>query len=235
MYPKHGALSVKRNITILTAFEFLRRESEKQGTKEGHKQTKQDTKVKMVSCLNDSQVRLITTVVDIVGNTGKRQSVRAFIDQGSQASFVVSDLVRSLGAPKVKEINLAIQGFTLTTEHTQTSLHELRVLDCSGTYHTMNVIKKKALNLNIPTVSGVLERWRNRGIEISDAEGRCASDNIQLLIGADFANKFLHEKTEVNGEVAWRTSFGWVLLGVVSKTIRALCKIVCCQKRKRKP
>ena len=56
----------------------------------------------------------------------------------------------------------------------------------------MNVIKKKALNLNIPTVSGeVLERWRNRGIEIGDAEGRCASDNIQLLIGVDFANKFL--------------------------------------------
>ena len=88
--------------------------------------------------------------------------------------------------------------------------HELRVLDCSGTYHTMNVIKKKALNPNIPMVSGeVLERWRNRGIEVSDAEGRCASDDMQLLIGADFANKFLHEKTEVNGEVAWRTSFGW--------------------------
>ena len=28
----------------------------------------------------------------------------------------------------------------------QTSVHELRVLDCAGTYHTMNVIKKKALN-----------------------------------------------------------------------------------------
>ena len=74
------------------------------------------------------------------------------------------------------------------------------------------------MNLNIPTVSGeVRERWRNRGIEISDAEGCCVSDNIQLLIGADFANKFLHEKTEVNGEVPWRTSFGWVLSGVVSK------------------
>ena len=36
--------------------------------------------------------------------------------------------------------------------------HELRVLDCSGTYHTMKVIKKTALNLNIPMVSGeVLE------------------------------------------------------------------------------
>ena len=61
-----------------------------------------------------------------------------------------------------------------------------------------------------------MEKSRDQ-VEISDAEGRCANDNIQLLIGADFANKFLHEKTEVNGEVAWRTSFGWVVSGVVSK------------------
>ena len=145
---------------------------------EGHKQTKQDTKIKMFSCLNGTQVRLMTTVVDIVGGNGKRQLVRAFIDPKHRSWCL---MIRSLGAPKVKE------GFTSTTEHAQASEHKLRVLDCSGTYHTMNVIKKKAL---IPTVSGnVLERWRNRGIEICDAEGRCASDrdNIQSRIGADFA------------------------------------------------
>ena len=38
---------------------------------------------------------------------------------------------------------------------------------------------------------------------------------VQILIGADFANKFLHDKKEVEGEVPWRTSFGWVLSGVV--------------------
>ena len=141
MYPKHGARSVKET-SLLTAFEFLRRESETK-TKEGHKQTKQDTKIKMVTCLNDTPDRLMTPVVDIVGSNGKRQSVRAFIDQGSQASFVVSHLVRKLGAPKVKEINLAIQGFSSTTEHAQTTVHELRFLDFFGTYHTMNVIKKK--------------------------------------------------------------------------------------------
>ena len=80
----------------------------------------------------------------------------------------------------------------------------------------MNVIKRKALNLDIPTISAdVIQRWRDRGIEVSDHEGKFDSENIQVLIGADFANKFMHDKKEVEGEVAWRTSFGWVLSGVV--------------------
>ena len=42
----------------------------------------------MVSCLNSSNVRLMTAAVDVVGPNGKRKTVSAFIDQGAQASFV---------------------------------------------------------------------------------------------------------------------------------------------------
>ena len=72
------------------------------------------------------------------------------------------------------------------------------------------------MNLDIPTISAdVIQRWRDRGIEVSDHEGKCDSENIQMLIGADFASTFMHDQKEVEGEVAWRTSFGWVLSGVV--------------------
>ena len=104
--------------------------------------SKQETKVKMVSCLNSSNVLLMTAAVDVVSSSGVRRKVRAFIDQGSQlqASFVTSDLVSSLEAPQIREVNLSIQGFSGKTDTAQTSVHELRVIDCSGTYHVLNVI-----------------------------------------------------------------------------------------------
>ena len=127
-----------------------------------------ETKVKMVSCLNSSNVLLMTAAVDVVSSSGVRRKVRAFIDQGSQASFVTSDLVSSLEAPQIREVNLSIQEFSGKTDSAQTSVHELRVIDCSGTYHVLNVIKRKALNLDIPTISAdVIQRWRERGIEVS--------------------------------------------------------------------
>ena len=104
----------------------------------------------------------MTAAVDFVSSFGVRRKVRAFIDQGSQASFVTSDLVSSLEAPQIREVNLSIQGFSGKTDTAQTSVHELRVIDCSGTYHVLNVIKRKALNLDIPTISAdVIQRWRS--------------------------------------------------------------------------
>ena len=172
--------------------------------------------MQMVSCLNSSNVRLMTAAVDVVGPNGKRKTVRAFIDQGGQTSFVMADLVRSMVAPKVKEVRFAIQGFSATTKNTNTSVNEMHVIYCAGTHLTMNMIKRKNLKLDIPVVSTELgQRWRSRGVEVSDSTGRCPSEDIQILIGADFANQFLQEKKEVEGEVAWKTNFGWVLSGNV--------------------
>ena len=144
----------------------------------------------------------MAAAVDVVSSSGVRRKVRAFIDQSSQASFVTSNLVGSLEAPQTGEVNLSIQGFSGKTDTAQTSVHELRVIDCSGTYHVLNVIKRKALNLDIPTISAdAIQRWRDHGIEVSGHEGKCDSENIQVLIGADFANKFMHDKKEV--ELRW--------------------------------
>ena len=75
--------------------------------------SKQETKVKMVSCLNSSNVLLMTAAVDVVSSSRVRRKVRAFIDQGSQTSFVTSDMVGSLEAPQIREVNLSIQGFSV--------------------------------------------------------------------------------------------------------------------------
>ena len=40
--------------------------------------------------------------------------------------------------------------------------------------------------------------------------------NIQILIGADYINRFLIHKREEHGEVAWLSRFGWVLSGPIA-------------------
>ena len=78
----------------------------------------------------------------------------------------------------------------------------------------MTALEKNDLNLNIPPVSPVvIERWKNRGVELSENELHDDSRGIELMIGADYINKFLIEKKVVDGEAAWLSNFGWVLSG----------------------
>ena len=63
----------------------------------------------------------------------------------------------------------------------------------------------------------IVRRWRSRGIEVSDSE-EISGGKIHLLIGADYVNQFLKEQIVVEGEVAWKSSFGWVLSGPVKTT-----------------
>ena len=63
----------------------------------------------------------------------------------------------------------------------------------------------------------IVRRWRSRGIEVSDSEEK-SRGKIHLLIGADYVNQFLKEQIVVEGEVAWKSSFGWVLSGPVKTT-----------------
>ena len=81
---------------------------------------------------------------------------------------------------------VAVQGFGTTTETFNTSIHEIKVVDAHGSHHSISAIKRSDLNLSIPLVSTkvtVVQRWRERGIEVSDANTTDSSE-IWLLIGA---------------------------------------------------
>ena len=106
-----------------------------------------------------------------------------------------------------------VQEFGTKTETFDTSIHEVKVVDAHGSHHSISAIKRSDLNLSIPPVpTKVVQRWRERGIEVSDANSTDSSE-IWLLIGADYANQFLKEQRIVDGEVAWLSSFGWLLSG----------------------
>ena len=83
----------------------------------------------------------MTAAVEAVVQNGKRKTVRPFINQGAQASFVTADLVHSLLPPKLKEGSVALPCFS-TTDNMKTSVDEFRIMKgYAGIFHTMNVIK----------------------------------------------------------------------------------------------
>ena len=179
------------------------------------------TKVNMVSSQVDHteagkkfDVLLMTAIVHVMDNKKQRHKVRAFFDPGAQASFVSAKLVRQVSAQKLRNTRVTIQGFGSTQESSVVGIFQLDLIDRLGTRHEMTALEKNDLNLNIPPVSPVvIERWRNRGVELSENELHDDSLGIELMIGADYINKFLIEKKVVDGEAAWLSNFGWVLSG----------------------
>ena len=119
------------------------------------------------------------------------------------------------GLPDVRRTRVAVQGFGTKRETFDTSIHEIKVVDAHGSHHSISAIKRSDLNLSIPSFpTEAVQRWRERGIEVSDAN-KTDSDGseIWLIIGADYANEFLKEHRIVDGEVAWLPRFGWLLSG----------------------
>ena len=175
----------------------------------------QKTRVHMISFLTETQTRtevlLMTAAVQIIGENGRKFRTQAFLDRGAQVSFVAAKFVEEAGLPGVRRTRVAVQGFGTKTEKFNTSIHEVKVVDAHGSHHSIRAKKRSDLNLSIPPVpTKVVQRWRERGMEVSDANSTDSSE-IWLLIGADYANQFLKEQRIVDGEVAWLCSFGWLL------------------------
>ena len=157
---------------------------------------------------------LMTAAVQIIGEIGGRFRTRAFFDPGAQASLFAENFVEEAGLPGVRRASVAVQGFGTKRETFNTSIHEIKDVDTHGSYHSISAIKRSDLNLLIPAVpTKVVQRWRKRGIEISGANTTNSSE-IWSLVGADYANQFLKEQRFVDGEVAWLSSFDWLLSGL---------------------
>ena len=69
----------------------------------------------MISSLAETQtpteVFLMTAAVQIIGENGRKFRTRAFLDPGTQASFVAAKFVEEAGLPGVRRTRVAVQGF----------------------------------------------------------------------------------------------------------------------------
>ena len=165
-----------------------------------------------VQAERSSKVFLMTATAEV--RAERRSMVRVFLDYGAQTAFVSSALVKAIKVPKVGTTQISLKGFGSAPVVTSTALRRIKLVGNDGREHEITALERSALDLNIPKIPHAVQKlWEERGVMLSDGSDSQTMDAIHVLIGADYVNLFIHEKKVVDGDVAWKTDFGWVLSG----------------------
>ncbi|XP_014215405.1 uncharacterized protein LOC106644423 [Copidosoma floridanum] len=168
--------------------------------------------------LQSQKVLLATARVWVSSHTGRKIQVRALLDQGSTWSFLSHKVAVALGSPLS---NIAASMTGLGGTPAGSTSHAINIKLFNQTHQL--VCQTQALVL--PTITsysahapGPLTKWTHlKGLNFAD--DLSATDEIQLLIGADLYGSILLNKIRkgrINEPVAQQTVFGWVVLGPCS-------------------
>ncbi|XP_069358461.1 uncharacterized protein [Maniola hyperantus] len=167
-----------------------------------------------------SQVLLATALLKAETNTGSTMTLRALVDQGSQASFITESAVRLLGLKKVKA-NSVITGVGNASLDSKYVVY-LKLQSLQDPTFTIRV---KAHVLNkltsfIPDRKFVAHLWPNLPkMKLADPDFNIPS-KIDTLLGADVYCHILVEgliRGPPGTPIAQNTKLGWILSGQVSE------------------
>ncbi|XP_057369839.1 uncharacterized protein LOC130690968 [Daphnia carinata] len=161
-----------------------------------------------------------TATVIVEGPKGWLKAI-AYIDQGSNATLIRSELAQTLGLQEVGKINLKLQAVGHMHPEKERSVRKLRL---RGLIPQAEEIELEAIEQpEIGKVAGskktefVSELW-SQGYQLADdriLSGRAGPCQIDVLIGANQVWKVLGSKQIVSktGIRAIESKFGWLLLG----------------------
>ncbi|XP_028169269.1 uncharacterized protein LOC114359184 [Ostrinia furnacalis] len=165
------------------------------------------------------QVLLATAVVNIEANNGTRRTVRALLDQGSQASFVTEATIQGLGLKKTKTKNVVsgLGGDKKVIINSTVNINlQSRVNPKIKFKVKAYVLRKITACLPAKKVSD-LEGLDLTGITLADPEYH-TPNKVDLLLGADVYGQILQEglrKSIQGGVIAQSTALGWIISGTV--------------------
>ena len=184
-----------------------------------HEEDKRQKVVSSPVLYGAADTYLMTATALVQGR--ERMAIRVFFDLGAQASFVSSELVRKIQPRCIGQRRIELQCFEGKPKVSTSSVYELLMLGTDGVVHFVSALERPSLDLNIPRPSNeVVTRWRKRGISLSESQLDCVDDVVHVLLGVNYACKFMHEKVEVGVECVWRTVFGWVAAGEAPELCR---------------
>lgn len=168
---------------------------------------------------NSDQVLLATALVSAQSKNGQYYTVRALLDQGSQASFVTEATVQYLGLKK-KSIQGNISALGGENNVRSKSIVTLNLQ--SLVYPEVTLSLKAYVLRSITTLLPVKKVVDFTSINISEiplADPSYHTPNkIDVLLGADVYSQIIQEGIKKNTQgncVAQATSLGWVLSGIV--------------------
>ena len=132
---------------------------------------------------------LMTAVAEVKGKTRKAR-VRVFLDLGSQASFLSSNLVKAIMPSKVgtQTMRVATFGAPKPVEEVN-DCYEVHLTGISGEQIRIQAYERAELALNIEPVAPEKARfWEAKGLHLGDSCFGADADvdkEVHLLIGAD--------------------------------------------------
>lgn len=163
------------------------------------------------------QILLPTVLVNVIQPSGAICTLRALLDQGSQASFITEEAARKLGLDK-QNCNVNLSGIGSTSAGVAKHCVSF---NCLSQYNSNNIVSVDALVLKKVTTLPRLSKPSNstwdhlNELQLADPL-YYRQDKIDLLLGALVYSSILLGEVIVGPPgtpIAQRTIFGWTLSG----------------------
>ncbi|XP_039764230.1 uncharacterized protein LOC120636738 [Pararge aegeria] len=161
------------------------------------------------------KVLLATAQVQIRAQNGEKHTLRALIDQGSEASFVSARTVELLGLSRLK-INGIVSGVGEGTQIAIKHLVNLSVLSrfCEDKEIRVKAYVLKTISTMLPSKHITMNWAELQKLQLADPTYSTPS-RVDILLGADVFSKIIEEGLVKmpDGVVAQKTTLGWILSG----------------------
>lgn len=165
-------------------------------------------------------VLLATAMVNVRSFDGTMISMRALLDQGSQASFISESVAQTLRLPRIRT-NISVIGLGATDAGYARSSIDLQISAPNGSATNVEVtalVIRSITRLNAITTSDKCNWSHLQGLKLADPR-YFEQDKVDLLLGADVYSRILLgdvRQGPMGSPTAQSTSLGWILSGLIS-------------------
>lgn len=168
-----------------------------------------------------SQILLATAWVKVKVASDRALTVRALLDQGSEATIISEHLAQSLRAKRRMPISISAVGgvHVGTVQHAASILISPRDSD-TPPLSTTALILNSLTSYAPKRVTDLTSLAHLADLTWADADPT-SSDPIHIIIGADIYNDLIYEgvrKGKIGQAVAQNSAFGWVISGPLLST-----------------
>lgn len=178
----------------------------------------------------NDEVLLATALVGAQSRNGEYYTIRALLDQGSQASFVTEAMIQYLGLQK-RPISGTISGLGGKNNVLSKSMVVLNLK--SLVFPGIKLSVKAYVLKTITTLLPARKVVKLSGVDLLDMQladpNYYTPNKIDILLGAEVFSQIIQEgvrKNDAGTLVAQSTSLGWVLSGIVNSSGDLPSKVV---------
>ncbi|XP_029176753.1 uncharacterized protein LOC114944863 [Nylanderia fulva] len=170
-------------------------------------------------------VLLATAKIKISSPTGRTQTVRALLDQGSEVSFITERLAQCLRLRRIRTMtSISAVGGVHAGMCRHAANIQLTSRIKSGPVFSTQAFVMRSLTKYTPRRAQFSKSWEHlRNLNLAD-DNPTGSDPIEVLIGADLYSRVIRNgvrKGSIGQPIAQNSYFGWVLSGTTTQSSRS--------------